>query len=120
MTSKPWEPASLLVVKDKDANYTYRWCSKDLLEKRIAEGWEVVRSVTQKVTEKSPAQTLMDGKSVDSTIQKRNLILCRMPKDMAVQRNEYFRKLDGSRIQQATDDFKNVAGKDAYGTVETK
>lgn len=94
--SKPWEPSSQLVVADKDPRFSYRWCSVDSLEKKLAEGWEVVcKTVGDKVT--------VDGalQKPDNTYRKGRLILCRIPKEIATEMKEYWRKQSGIDLIKA-------------------
>lgn len=91
--SKPWEPSSQLVVANKDPKFAYRWCSINNLEKKLEEGWEVVcKTVGDKVT--------VDGalQKPDNTYRKGGLILCRMPKEISKERNEYWRKQSGTDL----------------------
>lgn len=117
--TKPWEPASVLTVDRKDPNYRYRWCRKDILDKKLSEGWEVVKG-TAKSTEASKCVTLMDGTTLDSTVQKRELILCRMPEEMAVSRAKYYADMTDSLVAAQKDDLERLMGSSALGSIVNK
>lgn len=85
--SRPWAPVSLLKVVLKDKNFQPRWCSKSLYEKRRLEGWI---PVSYKELSEISSITMLDGESLDTTIQRRNLILCKMPKSRVEERNAYY------------------------------
>ena len=122
MVTTPWKPASLLTVTNKDANFTYRWIRKENLEKALLEGWALVRTVSSS-KEGGPKPTLVDGSSLDSTIQKRNLILVRMPKTMAQDRNDFYAKKSRDLVDATQQDFNKDAkdaGANVYGKVEIK
>jgi len=118
--SQPWKPASLLHVANKDPNFTYKWCRRDLMDKRIAEGWETVQAASGV---NAPDFTLADGRRLTSLVVKRNLILCRMPKDLAKSRSQYYQKLADDNMSQGVEQFKRgtkLPGYDAtaYGKIE--
>lgn len=109
--SKPWKPASLLDVKDKDPNYTYKWCKTELMDKRVAEGWEPVHG---KGNTNAPALTLLDGTQFTNLIRKRGLVLCRMPKDVAKSRSEYYQRLTDEKLLQGVEQYKSEANIRGY------
>ena len=112
----PWKPASLLTLGRKEPGFRNRWCRKELIEKKLLEGWEVVRTSAKDAT---PEITLMDGTKLTGIIQKRNLILCRMPEELAIAREEYHTNLSDSAAEAPLREFENVAGKgNFYGKKE--
>ena len=112
--TQPWRPASHLNVTGKDPNFTYRWIRKDNLDKSLAEGWEVVTSGKVQNSEK----TAIDGSNIDSTIVKRNLILCRMPIEVKKSRDEYYRRLTDSSMQSEKELLDSSLGGYGYGSVK--
>ena len=118
-TSTLWKPASLLTVTGKDPNFTYRWVNKADLEKKTLEGWEVVKTSSGKT--EGPAPTLADGKALDSTVQKRELILCRMPKTMAESRKKHFEGiadgLERASVEELRESAKS-ADAETYGELK--
>ena len=87
--AKSWRPASVLDVVGKDPNYTYRFANTSMdgrVEKLQSEGWE--RCTTETIN--LPNKTITDGSKMGSEHRIRELILLRMPKDLAKSRNEYF------------------------------
>lgn len=119
MATKPWEPASVLHVGNKDARFVYRWISKDNAEKRAAEGWEILKGVSPDKA-KGKSLTLADGTQLDSCVIVRNLVLARMPKEMAESRNEYYAKLSRDSMNAVHDKFRTDSAGQSYGKVEVK
>jgi hypothetical protein len=125
--SKPWEPVSLLSVPKKfqNPNFRYRWCNKDKpgnIRKKESEGWEVDYEVTRLMKKhmKSMNQTTADGKSIDSTLQVRELIWMRMPKEMAEARNKYWQDKANNPVKNEEKSFKGkmaAMGAETYGSI---
>lgn len=90
MTTTPWKPVFLLNITLKDKGMRFKWCSKDLFEKRKLEGWI---PVSYKELEIGSSITMRDGESLDTTVQRRNLILCKMPVERVESRRKYFENL---------------------------
>jgi len=105
--TQPWRPASLLEVRNLDKNFRYRWVRSESVEKKLLEGWEFVNS--GKSGPEAPMVTLMDGTKVTSIIKKRNLILMRMPEDLAKAREEYHKNLVKSATAAPIEEFKKAA-----------
>lgn len=120
--TEPWKPASILSVIKRKEGMRDRWVRKDLLDKKVLEGWEPVQSGA----ETAPTLTLLDGTQLDRTVQKRNLILCRMPEELAVNRNKYFQKLTDeseeipSRELEEAANVPGYVGSGAYGRIVVK
>lgn len=102
--TKPWVPVSLLKVTLKDKNFQPRWCSKTIFEKRRLEGWT---PVSYKELAENSSITMLDGESLDTTVQRRNLILCKMPKDMVMARNKYYQDLAKDAMKS---EIRNLSG----------
>lgn len=86
-----WRPASVTNVVDKEPGYRYRWCNKDIdnLSKKELEGWETVSKLSSDKTRPSE-ERFQDGKNLTSTYEKHDLILQRIPEDIAQERDAYF------------------------------
>ena len=117
--SKPWEPSSVLHVQGKDPRFNYRWISKDNVDKRLAEGWEIVKGTTPD-SAKGKSLTLADGRSVDSVTSVRNLILARMPKEKAEARNKYYEKMSQDSIDAVDGKFRTDTAGQSYGKVKVE
>ncbi len=121
--TRPWQPASILHVTNKDKNYTYYWCRTDLLEKKLAEGWETVKS---KAGAEAPKRTLMDGTKLTGLVQKRNLILVRMHMSRKEAREKYFAGLTDDNVGRSVKELENASydpdkqEQMAYGEVKIK
>jgi hypothetical protein len=108
-SSTPWKPARMLEIPEnlKDSRFTYRWCNRKRvgnMEKKVREGWEVDTILSKKLNELYGLnRTIEDGSPIDSTVNMRELIIMRMPKEMTESRNEYYRKrsqIDRRSIQK--------------------
>lgn len=113
----PWKPASLLDIPErlKDPHFTYRFCDKGRvgnIQKKQAEGWEVDTELSKKINRMGNIQ---DGSSIDTTLHMRELIIMRMPKEMAKSRAEYYAKLSGAAQKDAQDKFKTDTKKATEG-----
>ena len=93
--NKSWKPAILLDVPIKEAGFRYRWRLKDPdnVQRALQEGWEVVQKKTgHKGPAVDPVIDIIDdtGKLKTSLTEFRELILMRLPEDIAVERDEYY------------------------------
>lgn len=110
MQTTPWNPVSLLKVVLKNKGMSARWCRKDILEKRRLEGWI---PVSYKDLEAESSLTMQDGESLDTTVQRRGLILCKMPKERIEARNQYYASLTQGAMKGVVSDLErdvNVKG----------
>mgnify|MGYP003524885193 CR=1 FL=1 len=105
--SKPWQPPKTIECFNKKAGMRYKWCRKDILEKRRAEGWVVTSKLDLGGKEIGVPHNL----SLDSTYQHRGLILCEMPEEMAESRNAYYQKRAASAQEGIKNQFKKEASK---------
>jgi hypothetical protein len=106
----PWKPAKRLSIPEhlKNPRFVYRFVNtkKEGNElKKLDEGWEYDRELSEKLKAYGLAQTrgLQDGTPLDSTYRIRELVVMRMPKEMAEKRNEYYlekTKIDTGRMRQ--------------------
>lgn len=109
--TEPWAPASLLVT-DSIPGFRTRWVRKDILDKKMEEGWVPVEADSSV----SPARTIIDGSQQGKYVTKRNLILCKMPEAKAKARDAYFRRQTDAAAQTATEQFREKFGsKETYG-----
>ena len=99
--TQPWKPASILQVDMKSKDHRPRWCRKDILDKKKLEGWE---------------RTIIDGSPMGAFVEKRGLILCRMPEEMAKSREKYYKDMTDRALPGAVNEFKSSVDKPT-GTV---
>lgn len=101
----PWKPANIIDVatKFKKPDFRLHWARTDQIDKKITEGWELVRS--ERPEDISPERAIIDGKSPDGTVRKRNLILMQMPEEMAQARAEYHKNLTEMSVKNKTKQF---------------
>lgn len=113
-----WRPATLLDVQGKDPAFVYRWLLNDPanIAKKKAEGWEVLSKTTtgsDKSKHVKPG-VVGDGESLTSVVQYRELILGRIPKEMAEARAEYFQAITKRQTlrvkQELLDNVQKAAG----------
>jgi len=93
----PWRPIKRLNVPSelKDPRFVYRFVNtkKDGNEnKKLDEGWEYDMELTEKLKARNlaPLRSLSDGTPIDSAYRVRELIVMRMPKETAAERNKYY------------------------------
>jgi hypothetical protein len=104
MATTPWRPAKRLNIPSdlKDNRFVYRFVNtkKDGNESRKQdEGWEYDMELTEKLKRRGTLaniRSLEDGTPLDTRYRIRELVVMRMPKEMAAQRNKYY--LDKSNI----------------------
>jgi len=96
-TTAPWRPAKRLDIPErfKDPRFVYRFVNtkKDGNEiRKLDEGWEYDKQLSEKLKASglAPIRSLDDGTPLDSAYRIRELIVMRMPKEMAAQRNKYY------------------------------
>lgn len=121
MSNISWAPARVLDIPEKlkDPRFVYRWASKlgiGRVQKLIAEGWEIDTELSTKLCNLLP-KTIEDGSSLDSTTQRRELVVMRLPKELAKVRNEYYQKRCGDTIASAEDKLKKTGF--SYGIIST-
>lgn len=112
-----WRPASVTDVVGKEPGYRYRWCNKDPdnLAKKEAEGWISVGLDSDK-TSPVDSNRINEGKPITSVIEKRDVILQRIPEELAQERDAYFNKESERRIQGLTAHIKKDLGKEGAGS----
>ncbi len=101
----PWKPARFLDIPEefKDPRFVYRFVNtkKEGNEvKKLNEGWEYDFELGKKLTQRfGKTRTIHDGTPIDSAYQIRELIVMRMPKEMAKARNEYYSKRGDTNLR---------------------
>lgn len=113
--TEPWRPVSMLEVTGKEDGYRYRWVRKDLLDKRVLEGWEPVVA-TKKARVEAPEATIIDGTPLSTYVIKRGLVLCRMPLDRVQARTEYYRRLSRGAVKKEVDILADGIRNEAAGS----
>lgn len=110
-----WKPAGITDVLDKEPGYRYRFCNKDTdnLAKKYAEGWEPVSALTDKskLTENSN-----EAKPLTSMHERRDTILCRIPEEVALERDDYHNNLVARSESVLTAHVKQELGKEGAGS----
>lgn len=97
-----WKPAGITDVLNKEQGYRYRFCNKDTdnLAKKYAEGWEVVSSL--QADKSSLIENANEAKPMTSVHERRDTILCRLPEDVATERDDYHNNLTARSEQVLT------------------
>jgi hypothetical protein len=103
--TRQWRQPDLLPEPDKDPNWIYRWIRVSMLNSpdprnisaKLREGWEPVT-----VKEQPKFRLLVDPNSrFKDNIEVGGLLLCKTPRELAEQRNEFYAK-------QATNQMESV------------
>jgi len=118
--SVSWRPSSILGIPThlKDPNYRYRWCDKDKLgniRKKESEGWEIDKVLSRKMT--SLNTTINDGSPLDGATTMRELIVMKMPVEMAEARNKYYEDRANGSMEEMNEQFKRDTGGKGYGEI---
>jgi hypothetical protein len=114
-----WKPASVTDVTNKEAGYRYRWVNKDPdnLAKKAAEGWE---NVPESDSAQASEPRIEDGKSLTSVNEKRDVILQRIPEELALERDAYMNDKSAKRMSGLTAHIKkdlSKEGADMHGDI---
>ena len=119
--TRPWKPARVLDIPQhlKDPNFVYRWGNKHKLgniQKKVREGWIIDKELSAKLSLES---TVQDGTPLDGTVQMRELIVLKMPKELAESRKAYFdsRIMDPQKLREKLDADINKVGSVTYGAI---
>lgn len=108
----PWKPSRVLDIPQhlKVKGFTYRWASKNQvgrIQKLISEGWEIDTELSKKLSTSLP-KTVIDGSPLDGTVQRRELIVMRIPDEMAVARRAYYAQKAAGAVAQNEAQLKAV------------
>lgn len=126
-----WKPANLMKIpeKFKNPNYAYycaNWKWPGRILKLQNEGWEVDTEIMPKMKKAGmipdlPA-TLQDGVPKDNTLRFRELVVLRMPKEMAEERKRYYRGLNPlkQKLEEEDRDLDEKLGGRGYGKINVK
>lgn len=109
-----WSPANVLETPDDTGDYTHRWIAEFVngestsrnVQMALREGYERVRM------SELPPDFLVDEDKGDGYARTGGLILMRLPKAFAKQRQEYYQKRSAQAALSA-DMLQGVAGNDA-------
>ena len=106
---KVWQPASTLPEPDKLPGYVYRWVRVSTqgqsdprnISSKMREGWEPVR-----IEEQPKFQMMVDPDSrFKDNIEVAGLLLCKAPKEMMEQRNEYYAGKNQAQMESVDNNF---------------
>jgi len=93
----------------KEAGYTYRWIRVALngqadarnVSAKLRQGWEPVR-----IEEQPQFKMLVDPDSrYKDNVEVAGLLLCKMPDEMAKQRNDYYAQQSKAQIESVDNNF---------------
>ena len=109
-----WKPASVTDVTNKEPGYRYRWSNKlpDNLAKKAQEGWETVSGITVDGSQAVDDGKMNSGKKLTSIYEKHDVILQRIPEEVAQERDAYFGEKTKKQTLGLTAHFKNEVKKD--------
>lgn len=92
-----YAPPDLLAVNQKDPKYTYHWIKPNdrmnFIDGKEVRGWEIVRWGAIDTESNEPLMGILSQfgvKTLGSIIRTGDLILARMPNEMANARNEFY------------------------------
>lgn len=106
---KQWTRPEVLPEPTKEAGYTYRWIRVSMLgqadarnvSSKLREGWEPVR-----IEEQPQFKMLVDPDSrYKDNVEVAGLLLCKMPDEMAKQRNDYYAQQSKAQIESVDNNF---------------
>jgi hypothetical protein len=105
-----WKPAAVTDVTNKEDGFRYRWAHKDPdnLAKKQAEGRDYVDRKSDGV--KASEVRLEDGKDLTSVYEKRDVVLMKIPEELAQSRDAYMNDKSEKRIAGLTASTKKDLG----------
>lgn len=117
-----WAPASVTDVAYKEAGYRYRWSRKeaDNLYKKEQEGWQTVSGVTSDKATPEDSNRINEGKSLSSVYEKHDVVLQRLPEEIALERDKYWNNEAERRVSGLTAHIKKELTKEgaaAHGEI---
>ncbi|MCD4785361.1 MAG: hypothetical protein K8T10_16200 [Candidatus Eremiobacteraeota bacterium] len=112
---RTWQAPNPLRVDNRDPNSSYRWVRKDKIEQKRYEGWKPVERDNGPEKYASP-----DGSQTDNNYHYRELVLCKMPRDMAEQRNQHYRDKGTKALAAAKTRFRNEASRAGVELIEDR
>ena len=124
---RPWQPSSILTIpaKFKDPKFVYRWCTKGKegnIRRKLMEGWEMDTEVMKKMKAANYLQdrTMQDGESSGTNLTMREMVLMRMPKNVAAERQDYYQEKSVSAKRDAQRKYEEAMDGRGYGSVRFK
>ena len=112
--TRPWEPAKLYNIPEdlKDPRFVYRMVNskKEGNElKKLQEGWEYDKVLVRKMEERGlmPPRAIGDGTPVDGIYRIREMIVRRIPKELADSRNKYYLERGNRGLTDAQQTMRN-------------
>lgn len=123
----PWKPSRLLDIPEefKDPNFTYRWCTTNKagnIRKKQSEGWIIDKELHKKMSDRL-TPTIEDGKPLDDVVGIRELIVMKIPNELAKARTEYYQKRGASTMRKKQTELDNEVrkfGGETYGNIEER
>lgn len=99
-----WQPASVLDVVGKEEGFRYRWANKapDNLAKKRQEGWETVSGLSNDQASHVDSGRMHDGKQLTSIYEKHDVVLMRIPEELAESRDEFINQKTQRQTQGLT------------------
>lgn len=113
---RSWAPADILQIRDLDDKYRYKWANSDPanIQRLIAEGWEVCSGVSGDKSRRADENSVHDGVRLSSVDSYRELVKLRIPKELAEERNAYFREQAQQQVMglkaKTKEDMANATG----------
>lgn len=112
--TSPWKPARLLDIpeKYKDPNFVYRFVDKKTdgnIAKKEAEGWIIDKELSKKI--KQLQRTVLDGSGLDGSLQIREMIVMKLPKEMKEAREKYFESMNNAKFRDTKKSLSNENAK---------
>jgi hypothetical protein len=113
-----WKPASVTDVTNKEEGYRYRWARKDPdnLYKKESEGWETVSGLTSDKVKPEETNRINDGRNISSVHEKHDVILMRIPEEVAQGRDAYYNAESERRVAGLTAHIKKDLAKEGANT----
>lgn len=103
-TKAHWERPDLLRVEEKRPEMAYKWARKDNVERLTEEGWSPSQDPKLKTD-----RVEGDGSRLDSTLQRRELVLMEMPAEKAEARRAYWRNKGEEQLKAIRERYQEEA-----------
>ena len=111
-----YSPPDLLAVNNKDPKFSYRWIKPhdrmNFYSGQENRGWEIVRFGTKGTEDNLELQGLFSQFAVSAAgtvIRCGDLILARMPKEKAEERNEHFAEKSRQQVKTIQNAKRNIS-----------
>ena len=114
-----WKPSNKTDIEGKDPRFSYRLFNSSIpgrIEQKGREGWEVDQDNNIKTT----GLSIRDGGSKGSVNSINELVLMKMPKELAEARRQYYKnkQITAETLQSNFYNKQGVRGGEAYGSIE--